>query len=202
MTRVGAPQSATPWKLDRLRWRETRARIRADHRRFVAMRREQRPDAPGRAYLHPAFLAVLLYRLSNHLYRAGHPWLARLFWHLNLVLTGADISEPADIGEGFVVPTPAGVAIMGVAGRNLTVMACSGLGGEMGRRDDIGAGPGLPVLGDDVTMEPHTGALGPIRIGDSVRICAGAVVTGDVPANSVVAGHRTRVIAQREERTP
>src|SRR5438105_5363064 len=107
--------------------------------------------------MHPSFLCVLFYRLSNHFFRAGNKRIARVFWHLNMLITGADISPPVDLGGGLVIMTPAGTAIMGNAGRNLTVMACAGLGGEIGRHEDIGAGPGLPVLGDDVILEPHCG---------------------------------------------
>ena len=178
----------------RLTWKQTRARIRADHQRLVAFTEVHRPDAPSLVWCSPAFLSVLLYRLASHLYRARHHRLARLVWHLNLILTGADISEPADIGEGLLVPTPAGVALMGVIGRNLTVMACAGVGGELGRTDDIGAGPGLPVIGDDVTLEPHAGVLGPVRIGNEVLVRAGAVAIRDIPSGSIVEAPRARII--------
>lgn len=185
--------------LPRLTWKQTFARIRSDHAQLVRLLAEHRSNPPHSARLHPGFICVALYRLSNHLYRARHPWVARMIWHMNLILTGADISEPANIDEGLVVPTPAGVAIMGTAGRNLTVMACSGLGGELGRREDIGAGPGLPIVGDDVIMEPHTGVLGPVRVGNRVRIRAGCVVTREVADDSVLEPPRARFLARRNE---
>jgi serine O-acetyltransferase len=136
----------------------------------------------------------VLHRLSHHLYRAGHRYAARFLWHLNVLLTGADISEPAEIGEGLVVVSPAGTAIMCKAGRNLTVMPGAGVGGEIGRREDVGAGPGLPLLGDDVTLEPHSGVLGPIRIGDRVRVPAGVVLTQDVPTGAEIRGAAPRFV--------
>jgi serine O-acetyltransferase len=119
-------------------------------------------------------------------------------WHLNTLLTGADISEPANLGEGLVIIGTAGTAIMGTAGRNLTVMPCSGMGGEVGRRENIGAGPGLPLLGDDVVLEAHTGILGPVRVGHGVRVPPGVIVTQDIEDYAIVEGPRLRVRSRRE----
>jgi serine O-acetyltransferase len=180
-----------------LTWRETRLRLRADRERLRAVLADVGRPA-GALWAHPSYWCVAMYRLANHFDRRGHNWLGRIFWHLNLVLTGADINPPADLGPGLVVLSPAGVAIMGTAGRNLTVMACAGLGGETGRHEDIGAGPGLALLGDDVVLGPHTAVLGPVRVGSRVRLQHGLVLTRDVPDDVVVEGGRTRVLKRRE----
>ena len=165
--------------LSPLSWAETRSRLRADRQR---LRELCAPDLAGLGlYLHPSYLCVLLHRWSHHCHRRGHRRLARLWWHLNTFITGADISAPADLGPGLLIQSPMGVSISGRAGRNFTVMACSGLGSELGRRDDIGAGPGLPWLGDDVWLEPHSGVMGPVRVGSRVHIPAGLPVTFDLP---------------------
>ncbi|MCZ4316092.1 hypothetical protein O4H66_22050 [Comamonadaceae bacterium G21597-S1] len=170
---------APPWT-----WSQTRQRLRADRAR---VRQYCAPEADGiGVYLHPAFVCVLLHRLSHHCHRRGHRWLARLWWHLNTMASGADISAPADLGAGLLIPNPMGVAIAGRAGRNLTVMAGSGLGGELGRREDVGAGPGLPWLGDDVWIEARSGVMGPVRVGDRARIRTGLPVASDVPDDTDV----------------
>ena len=128
--------------MERFSWKQTRKLIRADRSRLLKILRRSRSEYRGNAYFHPASLCVVLYRISNYFYRADRRWLARIIWHVNILLTGADITEPANIGEELVVLHPAGVAVMGTAGKNLTLMACSGLGGEMGNQEDIGAGPG------------------------------------------------------------
>jgi serine O-acetyltransferase len=181
-----------------LTWRETRARMRADHQRLLLALARSAPTPPTSARLHPSFLCVALYRLSNHLFRAGHGWLARLVWHLKVLITGADISYLADLGPGLVVLHPAGVSIMGAAGRNLTVMAGCGLGGEVNRHDDIAGWPGVPRLGDDVLLEPHSGVLGPVHIGHRVRIGAGVVVTCDVGDDRVVARPEPKFLRRRD----
>ena len=170
-----------------LTWRETRARMRADHARLLALLAQMEPLPPRHAYLHPSFVCVFLFRVSNHLFRSGHNWLARIVWHLKVMLTGADINYMADLGPGLVLTHPAGVAIMGTAGSNFTAMAGSGLGGEVNRHENVAGWPGVPRLGDDVVLEPHSGVLGPVRIGHRVRIGAGAVVTCDVADDTRVA---------------
>lgn len=187
--------------MQQLTWKETRAYLRTDHERLLSLLAAKYPDdPPRRAYLHASFICVLLYRISNYFYRKKHRLTARFFWHINLVMTGADISEPADIGEGLVIFNPPGVAIMGTAGRNLTVMPCAGIGGELGRHEDIGAGPGFCLIGDDIVLEPHSGILGPVRVGNRVRVCAHAAVTRDVPDDTIVAGPRPRFITPQSSK--
>lgn len=47
---------------------------------------------------------------------------------------------------------------------------------------------GGPVIGDNVTIHVGAKVLGPIRIGNNVKIGANALVIKDVPDNSVVIG--------------
>jgi serine O-acetyltransferase len=185
-------------ELERLTWKQTRSRLRADRARLLARLEASGAGRPTLLRLHPSFVCVRLYRISNHFFRGGHRHLARLAWHLNVLLTGADISPPSDLGEGLDVVSPVGIAIMGKAGRNLTVGPMAGMGGEVGRREDVGAGPGLPVLGDDVVLEHHAGVLGPIRIGDRARIGAGALALKDVAADTLLRGPEPRFRGRTE----
>ena len=184
--------------LDRLTWKQTFSRLRADRRRLAELLTDLQGHRPAALTFHPSYICVFLYRIANHFFRAGHRFVARFFWHLNTLLTGADISAPADLGEGLVIVSPPGTAIMGSAGRNLTVMPCAGLGGEVGRREDIGAGPGLPLLGDDVILEPHCGVLGPVKVGHRVRVPAGIGLTQDVPDDMLVEGPAPRFLRRRD----
>ncbi len=175
-----------------LRWREVRRWIRGDRERLERLCGEKA------GLLHPGFLCVVLYRVSHYFLRSGHRYLARLVWHLNTVITGADISPPSEIGEGLVIFSPAGIAFSGKAGRNLTLMGLAGAGSELGRREDIGAGPGLPILGDDVVIEPNAGVMGPVRIGDRVRIGAITAVTRDIPDDMIVKGPPAQAVRRRD----
>ena len=177
-----------------LTWQDTRGRLRADRAR---LRQLCAPTLDGLdLYLNASFQCVLLHRLSHHCHRNGWPRLGRLWWHLNTFVTGADISAVADLGPGLVIHSPMGVAIAGHAGRDLTVMACAGLGGEFGRREDVGAGPGLPMLGDEVWLEPHSGVMGPVRVGHRVRVRSGLPVACDVPDDTEVQWPPPRIVAR------
>jgi serine acetyltransferase len=172
--------------------------MRADHRRLVQALRDAGDSGRRSALTHHSFICAALYRLSRHCFLNGHKYLSRLFWHLNAIVTGADIPGQADLGPGLLVPTPAGIAIAGRAGRNFTPMALTGLGSELGRREDVGAGPGLPVVGDDVTIEPHGGILGPIRVGNGVRVTAGVFLVRDAPDFAVARAGAPRFLGRRD----
>jgi serine O-acetyltransferase len=178
-------------------WKTTISWLKVDRCRLSLLLSYWQQGGSVGIYFHPSFICVVLYRTSRHFFQRGHPLLARVIAHLNGLLTGADISPASDIGEGFVVLSPPGTAIYGKAGRNLIVMPCAGIGGEIGRRDDVGGGPGLPVLGDDVILEPHSGVLGPVKIGNRVRVGAGVAVTRDVPDDAVVEGPRPRLLTRK-----
>jgi acetyltransferase-like isoleucine patch superfamily enzyme len=54
------------------------------------------------------------------------------------------------------------------------------------------------IIGDDVRIGSNATLL-PISVGDRAIIGAGAVVTKDVPTNSIVAGNPAKVIRMRED---
>jgi serine O-acetyltransferase len=161
-------------------WSETRARMREDRERIARVLTESEGSAPRFLWMHPCYQCAVLHRLSHYCFRHGHPFAARFIWHLNLFLTGGDISMLSDIGGGFVALHPSAVTMVGTTGRNCTVIGPGGIGGGTPRIDDIGAGPGLPVLGDGVTLAPGSLVVGPIRVGHDVFVGAGAVVSRDI----------------------
>jgi serine O-acetyltransferase len=191
----GATWPPSESALDPLPWAETTRRMAADTRRLaerLTARGEPRPVLMG---LHPSALATRLYRLSHHLWRGGHGRLARLLWHLNLLVTGADVHPHSDIDGGLLIPHPAGASLSGKAGHDLTLGPLAGVGGELGRDEDVGAGPGLPVLGDGVSLGAHAGILGPVRIGAGAALGPGCVVTRDLPDGAVVEPADVRVVS-------
>jgi serine O-acetyltransferase len=166
-----------------LTFAETRRRLRADRARLVECLRAR--GAPTGVTGSPAWIAVRMHRGSRYLYACGWPVLARIAWQANLWLTGADISPSSELGEGLVIVHPFGVTVTGSAGRNLTIEGLGGMGGGMSL-EDIGAGPGVPVLGDDVYIDRNAMVLGPVRVGDGARIGPGCTIVRDLAAGSVV----------------
>ncbi|MEW6676498.1 MAG: serine acetyltransferase [Pseudomonadota bacterium] len=176
---------------DPLSFAETRRRMRGDCQALrQCLRARGLPD--GALFWSPACQCVMLYRLSRHCHVRGWNLRARFFWQLNLWLTGADISPMSDLGEALLVIHPVAVTISGSAGRGLVVEGWGGMGGGLDMAD-IGAGPGLPVLGDDVVLDHGAMVLGPVRVGHRVHIGAGCTVTRDIPDDSIVEEPPVRV---------
>lgn len=59
---------------------------------------------------------------------------------------------------------------------------------------------GKPVIGNNVHVGPGAKILGSVTIGDNVDIGTNAVITRDVPKNSVVAGIPARIIKHLSNR--
>jgi serine O-acetyltransferase len=127
----------------------------------------------------PGIVALTLYRFSHYFYVKRVRFLAWLLWLLNQYITGADITPSTEIGESCYIGHPVGTMISGKLGKNVMMFAAPGIGGGMGR-GDVGAGEGLPVIGDNVVIGVRAMILGPIRIGKNVTIGAGALVIKDV----------------------
>lgn len=127
----------------------------------------------------PAIVALTLYRFSHYFYVKRLRFLAWLLWLFNQYLTGVDITPSTEIGESCFIGHPVGTIISGKLGKNVMMFAGPGIGGGMGR-GDVGAGEGLPVIGDNVVIGARAMILGPIRIGNNVTIGAGALVIKDV----------------------
>jgi len=169
---------------------ETRRRIRIDRERLRRCLTER--GIEGGMTFSPALLCVRLYRYSRYFYVKGWRRAARLVWQLNLFLTGADISPLSDLGEGLLVVHPFAVTISGSAGKGLTVEGWGGMGGGMSL-EDIGAGPGLPLLGDDVQLDRSAMVLGAVRVGHGVRIGPGCTVVRHLPDGARVEAPAVRV---------
>lgn len=53
---------------------------------------------------------------------------------------------------------------------------------------------GMPSIGNDVSIYTHAVVVGPVCIGDNVKIGAGAVVVDDIPSHSTVVPQKPRVL--------
>jgi serine O-acetyltransferase len=154
---------------------EVRERLRRDRERLLEHYATHMVNTPRVLWLHPSYQCILLYRLSAYQFRRGRRLLARFLWHLNLWLTGAEFGLISDAGAGLVVIHPMSTYVFGHLGRDCTLWGHGGIGGGRGL-EDIGAGPGLPVVGDRVVFAPRVMVLGPVRIGDDCEIGPGCIV--------------------------
>lgn len=179
---------------DERRWRDTRALIRTDLDRLC--RHLQRPDSfSHRVYfsLLPGFQALLWHRISRWCLLNDWRWAARLIALFAMYLTRAELPPTSQIGHSALIAHSTGVYIFGKVGARMIIQGSGGFGGGFGP-EDIGGGPGYSVSGDDVNLAFGARVLGPVRVGNGVKVGPGALVTFDVPDGALVMWARPRVI--------
>lgn len=152
------------------------------------------------AVVYSGLHAIWSYRLAHRMW--GTPRLrgpARVLTQFTRFLTGIEIHPGATIGRRFFIDHGMGVVIGETAEIGDDVMLYHGvtLGGrslEQVKRH--------PTIGNRVTIGAGAKVLGPLTVGDDSAIGANAVVTRDVPADSIATGIpavvRVRTEGQRE----
>ncbi|MFW9938443.1 MAG: serine O-acetyltransferase [Candidatus Thorarchaeota archaeon] len=143
---------------------------------------------------YPGIKAVLLYRIAHFFWKLGMPFIPRYISDIARELTAIDIHPGADIGSDFFIDHGSGVVIGETAeiGNNVTLYAGVVLGGtslEKTKRH--------PTIGNDVVIGTGAKILGPIVVGDNVRIGANSVVVEDVPPNCVVVGVPGKIVSKK-----
>jgi serine O-acetyltransferase len=143
---------------------------------------------------YPGVHAVLTHRLSHRLWLAGWRFPARLLSFLGRTLTNVDIHPGATIGRRFFIDHGACVVIGETAevGDDVTLYHGVTLGGTSWNK-----GKRHPTLADGVVVGAGAKILGPITIGERVRVGANSVVVKDVPADRTVVGVPGRIVDTR-----
>ena len=104
--------------------------------------------------------------------------------------TGIEIHPGAQIGKGLFIDHGMGVVIgeTTVIGDNCLLyqgVTLGGTGKDKGKRH--------PTLGDNVMVGAGAKVLGPINIGNNVKVAANAVVLKDIPDNCTAVGVPARI---------
>ena len=135
-------------------------------------------------------------RLAHKLWRARWFFLARLISALSRILTGIEIHPGARIGGGFFIDHGMGVVIgeTSEVGDDVTLYQGVTLGGT-----SLDPGKRHPTLGNMVIVGAGAKVLGPITLGDGVRVGSNAVVVRDVAPNNVVVGIPAKPLAKTNE---
>jgi serine O-acetyltransferase len=153
------------------------------------------------ALVYSGLHAIWSYRLAHRMW--AKPALrgpARILTQFTRFLTGIEIHPGATIGRRFFIDHGMGVVIGETAEVGDDVMVYHGvtLGGRTMQQVKR-----HPTIGNRVTIGAGAKILGPLRIGDDSAIGANAVVTRDVPADSIATGIpavvRVRTERQREQ---
>ncbi len=143
---------------------------------------------------YPGVHAILAHRLSHRLWQSGWRFMARFLSFLGRTLTNVDIHPGATIGRRFFIDHGAGVVIGETAevGDDVTLYHGVTLGGTSWNK-----GKRHPTLADGVVVGAGAKILGPITVGERVRVGANSVVVKDVPADRTVVGVPGRIVDTR-----
>ncbi len=136
--------------------------------------------------LYPGFHAILVHRMIHPLYKLGIPFIPRLISQISRILTGVEIHPGATIGKGFFIDHGAGIVIGETAeiGDNCVMfhnVTLGGTGHHQGKRH--------PTIGNNVLIGTGAIILGPVNVGDNVKIGANTFLyMVDIPDNCTVVG--------------
>ena len=141
--------------------------------------------------MYSGFHAVTAHRLAHALHKRGCVLTARAISQGVKMLTGIEIHPGATIGKGVFIDHGTGVVIgeTAVVGDNCTIyqgVTLGGTGKDTGKRH--------PTLGNNVMVGAGAKVLGPVNIGDNVKVASGAVVLEDLPEDSTAVGIPARVV--------
>ncbi len=176
--------------------RETIGKIRKDFQAALSMD----PAATSKvevALTYAGFHALLFYRFAHWLWKRRIPFIPRALSQFARFLTGIEIHPGATIGSGLFIDHGMGVVIGETTeiGNNVTLFQGVTLGGTGKQR-----GKRHPTLGSHVVVGAGAKVLGPITIGDYVKIGANSVVLQEVPDHSTVVGIPGRIVRIKDER--
>lgn len=106
---------------------------------------------------------------------------------------GIELPRKLQAGRGLIVYHGQALVVNQgtVLGENCTLRNGTSIGNKQLANGTYSA---CPRIGNGVDIGANVSIIGPVTIGDNVRIGAGAVITKDVPPNCVVVGNPARVI--------
>lgn len=113
-----------------------------------------------------------------------------------VIMMGAVINIGASIGENTMIDMNAVVGARGTIGKNVHVGAGAVVAGVLEPPSKTPV-----IIEDEVMIGANAVILEGVRVGKGAVVAAGAVVTSDVLAGTVVAGTPARVIKEKDEKT-
>jgi serine O-acetyltransferase len=142
-------------------------------------------------FLYQGFHILIMHRIAHLLYKLNLKFLARLISQIGRFLTGIEIHPGAKIGRRLFIDHGMGIVIGETTeiGNDCTIyhgVTLGGTGKDKNKRH--------PTIGSNIMVGCGAKILGPINIGDNVKVGANAVVLHSVPSNSTVVGIPGRII--------
>lgn len=146
--------------------------------------------------LYPSIHAMIMYRISHFFYTKKRFFIARLISQLARFFTHIEIHPGAQIGEGILIDHGSGVVIgeTAIIGDRVTIYQ----GATIGATGNEKTFKRHPTIGNDVFIGSGAKILGPVEIGDNVKVGANSVVLTDVPSNSTAVGIPAKIKPNRK----
>ena len=140
--------------------------------------------------------AVLFYRLTHFLWRYRLYWLARFISTIARWVTGIEIHPGAVIGRRFFIDHGMGVVIgeTAIIGDDCMLYHGVTLGGTTW--DKVKR---HPTLKNGVVIGAGAKILGPIILGENVRVGSNSVVVRSIDENETVVGIPGRIVRKKAE---
>ncbi|EIJ36524.1 serine O-acetyltransferase [Thiothrix nivea] len=149
------------------------------------------------ATLYPGIHAVALQRIAHSLWKRNWRYFPRFISYTARWWTNIDIHPGAKIGRRFFIDHGACVVIGETAeiGDDVTLYHGVTLGGVSWNK-----GKRHPTLGDRVVVGAGAKILGPIELGNDVRVGANSVVVRNVASSKTVVGIPAKVVQRNTAR--
>lgn len=182
-----------------LAWRAIKILPKQFYRDFKAIA-EHDPAAKNPVetfFVHTPYHAIVMYRITHILHILKIPIIPRFIAALFRFWSGVEIHPGAVIGCCFFIDHGTGVVIGETAkiGHKCVIfhnVTLGGTGHHSGKRH--------PTLGNDVLIGTGATLLGPIEVGDHVKIGAEAVIINkDIPSNCTVVGAPGRIVRRDDK---
>ncbi len=140
--------------------------------------------------LYPGLHAVIFHKITHYLYCKKLYFLSRLLSQIMRFLTGVEIHPGAVIGKRLFIDHGMGIVIGETAeiGDDCLIYHGATLGGtgkDVGKRH--------PTIGNNCMIGSGSKLLGPIVIGNNVKVGANAVVLENVEDNTTVVGINRKI---------
>lgn len=138
------------------------------------------------------FWAITFHRITHFFWKLGLPLIPRILSQLTRFFTGVEIHPGATIGKGFFIDHGMGVVIGETTeiGDNCVLFHNVTLGGTGKHKQKR-----HPTLGNNVFVGTGATLLGPLIVGNNVRIGANTfIIMHDIPDNCTVVGSPGKIV--------